>query len=255
MTTSRPWLSDDEAGYRVCVLLTRAADLHTSTPLGQLDEAAIVQLHVLAQAVREVYRLELGTNRLLVTSGAIDHAQRVVEQHEVWSRQQTLMPQPRHPEGTPEYEAYKQALETELRKWLALNAVPQYAAYRRVMLECTHGADCPVHPDVQGLHNLDREGTVTLPAVKAALHLTPQLPEGVDEQGPVVTLTPFEAVQVASGAKLTVSTLDGQEVVVRLPTVEEYEEQVATARAGLGEDAPPMPTREQVEELVRPLPI
>lgn len=65
-----------------------------------------------------------------------------------------------------------------------------------------------------------------------------------------------ELLRAAAGHPITVSTVDGQEVVLRLPTVEEFRavlERGQRWHAEHGLSAPPPPSDERIADLVAPL--
>lgn len=72
----------------------------------------------------------------------------------------------------------------------------------------------------------------------------------------VLTVIPFELLRVAAGNTVTLSTLDGQEIQLRLPTADELLEQAHQAGERLAADGlPPGPgmTHEQAASLVHPV--
>lgn len=71
-----------------------------------------------------------------------------------------------------------------------------------------------------------------------------------------VLATAHELLRAATGHPITVSTPDGQEVVLRLPTVEEFRAAIERGQRWHEEhnlSAPPPPSDERIAELVQPL--
>lgn len=79
--------------------------------------------------------------------------------------------------------------------------------------------------------------------------------ERADREGMrVVRCLPHELIRAATGNPIVVSTADGEEVLLRLATVDEFIDINRQALATLPEDFRPAPvTREKAEELVRPM--
>ena len=75
------------------------------------------------------------------------------------------------------------------------------------------------------------------------------------EDLPQVLATPFEMMRAASGHPITVSTLDGAEVCLRIPTADELAAKIAEAQAGMQDGGPGMPSRAEIERFIAPLPI
>jgi len=69
-----------------------------------------------------------------------------------------------------------------------------------------------------------------------------------------VLAIPFELMRAASGHPITVTTLDGEEVCLRIPTVGEMTVLLQRAHAAVPE-GPPFPPLAEIERLVAPLPI
>lgn len=73
-----------------------------------------------------------------------------------------------------------------------------------------------------------------------------------------VLAVPRELLIAASGRPITVSTPDGTEVVLRIPTAEEFREANRRGRemvAGLGVDPPPPASDALIADIIKPLPI
>lgn len=71
-----------------------------------------------------------------------------------------------------------------------------------------------------------------------------------------VLATPSELLGIMTGSAITLSTLDGTEVVVRLATAEEFRELHERGRRhveSLVGTAPPSMTDAQIADIVRPL--
>ena len=72
-----------------------------------------------------------------------------------------------------------------------------------------------------------------------------------------VLATPFEMLRAAAGHPQTLKATDGQEVVLRIPTVEEFKQTLTQARAWFEErhlPIPDPPTDAQIRAIVTPLP-
>ncbi|MBO4275098.1 hypothetical protein [Microbispora triticiradicis] len=72
-----------------------------------------------------------------------------------------------------------------------------------------------------------------------------------------VLATPFELLRAASGHPMTLSTTDGEEVVLRIPTPEEYRETVDRAAEWFRENGLPIPdppSDDVIRAVLRPLP-
>ncbi len=74
---------------------------------------------------------------------------------------------------------------------------------------------------------------------------------------PVVLATPFEMLRAAAGYPMTLSTLDGEEVVLRIPTLEEFRQALVRSKAWFEANnlsMPDPPSDEQIRAAIRPLP-
>ncbi|MFI7042616.1 hypothetical protein ACIBI0_38565 [Microbispora rosea] len=72
----------------------------------------------------------------------------------------------------------------------------------------------------------------------------------------VVLATPFELLRAASGNPITVSTVDGEEVVLRIPTLEEYKSAVERSHewfAAHGLEVPEAPSDDAIRAAIKPL--
>lgn len=73
---------------------------------------------------------------------------------------------------------------------------------------------------------------------------------------PIVLITPHELLGIAQGHPTIVADIEGNEMCVKVPTVEEYFAALDRARPELermGVPLPPYPTTAQVRRVVEPL--
>jgi len=83
---------------------------------------------------------------------------------------------------------------------------------------------------------------------------TPAEQRAAEQNLPVVAVPTFDLIRTASGHPMIVSTLDGHKVLLRLMTPDEaLEAQRAAAAALPAEIRPPLMSRAQAENLVRPI--
>lgn len=78
----------------------------------------------------------------------------------------------------------------------------------------------------------------------------------VQDEKRMLPMIPFELLRVAQGHPMTCRMFDGEEVLVRIPTVEEYQQMQADALERIRENfegPPPAPTA-MIAALVKPLP-
>ena len=71
-----------------------------------------------------------------------------------------------------------------------------------------------------------------------------------------ILITPHELLRTAAGHPMTVRTTDGEDLVLRLPTVEEFKLQIEQAQASLrnqGLHVPEPPSDDVLRDIVRPL--
>jgi hypothetical protein len=74
--------------------------------------------------------------------------------------------------------------------------------------------------------------------------------------GREVLVTPHELLRAAEGHAMTVSTTDGEHLVLRIPTLEEFKRGIDKARASLeakGLHTPEPPPDDRLADIVRPL--
>ena len=84
--------------------------------------------------------------------------------------------------------------------------------------------------------------------------MTPAEERAEREGLPVINPVPHELLSAASGHPIIVTTTDGNPVLLRLPTVDEFVAANLAAVASLPEFCRPAPvSRESAEYLVRPL--
>lgn len=71
-----------------------------------------------------------------------------------------------------------------------------------------------------------------------------------------VLVTPHELLRAAEGHAMTVQTVDGENLVLRIPTLQEFKRGIEKARASLeakGLQTPEPPPDERLADIVRPL--
>lgn len=83
---------------------------------------------------------------------------------------------------------------------------------------------------------------------------TPAEQHAAEHNLPVVAVPTFDLLRTASGHPMIVETLDGNKVLLRLMTADEMIEAQRAAVAALPDGIhPPLLSREEAENLVRPI--